>query len=225
MHSHPGRFRRQSLKFALYACLFLCPAFAGLADRVFDNISNFETGVSGANISVTGGTPNTFMGDGYALVPGTTNITGFDIFPANLSGVNFTGVTITIFVWGNVNTGTVNASSPAFSNLLATYTVTVTATFNSGTFLAIEGNPAGTSPGLTLATPLNIAGTNIGLSFNVQGTTDGINYSSYNSLTSLIAYGTPPTAGGQLFNGYFRNVNSEANGNFTAGLRSLGVNN
>jgi hypothetical protein len=69
---------------------------------------------------------------------------------------------------------------------------------------------------------LSIPSTTIGLTFNYQGTTDGVTYNSVNSLTSLIEYGMPPTVGSQLFNGYYRNANSEVDGNFTSTLRSLG---
>src|SRR5215470_10896382 len=91
---------------------------------VFDNISNFENGVPGATNASTGSTPNYFMGDGYLLTPGTTNISGFDVFPVNLSGTTFTGLKITIYVWGSVNTsGIVDSITPAFGNLLTNYTV------------------------------------------------------------------------------------------------------
>src|SRR5438874_1974935 len=100
-------------------------AFAPLGKAavvVFDNMSNYENGVSGTGIASTSSTPNYFMGDGYLLTPGTTSITGFDIFPVNQSGTSFIGLRINIYVWGSVNlSGTVNASTPAFSSLLAQY--------------------------------------------------------------------------------------------------------
>ena len=168
-------------------------------------------------------TPNYFMGEGYTLKPGTSDITGFDIYPVNLSGVNYTGLRINIFVWGSVNTsGTVNASTPAFGNLLATYTLTASGAFNTGFYFPFEGVPNGVNPGITLATPLAIPSTTIGLTFNYQGTTDGVNYASANNLSSLISYGTPATVGSLVFSGYYRNVNSEVNGNFTSALRTLG---
>ena len=70
------------------------------------------------------------MGDGYNLAAGTTAITGFDVYPVNVSGVNYTGLKINIFVWGSVNTsGTVNATTPAFGNLLASYSLTSSGAF------------------------------------------------------------------------------------------------
>jgi hypothetical protein len=192
------------------------------AGVVFDNMSNFEAGNASANVDATGATPNTFMGDGYCLTPGITNITGFDLFPANLSGTTFTGLKITVYVWGNVNTGTVNGGNPAFGNLLASYTLTVAGTFDSGFYYPFEASPVGSAPGIQLATPLAITGTNIGISISYEGTTDGVTYDTVDNLTSLISYGTAPTVGSQLFNGYFRNVNSETDGNFTRSLRSLG---
>jgi hypothetical protein len=193
------------------------------ATLVFDNASNFENEVAGASANVTGSTPNTFMGDGYTLTPGTSDITGFDLFPVNLSGTAYTGIKINIFVWGTVNTGAVSAATPAFGNLLGSYTLTESGTFTSGFYFPIENATPGSAPGITLTTPLAIPSTTIGLSFNYQGTTDGITYNNVNSLTSIIAAGTVPTVGSQTFDGYYRNANSEVNGNFTSTLRSLGL--
>ena len=190
---------------------------------VFDNMSNFDNGVPGANITSSGSAPNTFMGAGYVLTPGTTSITGFDIYPGNLSGVNFTGLKINIFVWGSVNTGTVNASTPAFGNLLGTYTLTTSGAFDNGFYFPFESATPGITPGITLTSPLAIPGTTIGLTFNYQGTTDGVTYNNVNGLTSIISYGTPPSTGSLVFNGYYRNANSEVDGNFTSSLRTLGL--
>jgi MYXO-CTERM domain-containing protein len=199
-------------------------ASAGSA-LVFDNVSSFLGGAAGAAAASTSSTPNTFMGDGYTLLAGTTAITGFDLFPANQSGLTFTGLKINVFVWGTVNTGTVSAAAPAFSNLLGSYSANTTGSFASGFFFPIQGTPAGTMAGFQLASPLNIASTTIGLTVNYQGTTDGINYSNVNSLTSLITYGVPATMGSQVFNGYYRNANGENDGNFTSSLRGLGQSN
>jgi hypothetical protein len=193
---------------------------------VFDNISDLENGVAGAAANATSSTPNTFMGCAYTLAPGTTSITGFDLFPVNLSGTTFNALKINIWVWGTVNTGTVNASTPAFGNLLGSYTLTSSGTFASGFYYNYEGSPVGGSPGIALGTPLAIPSTTIGLTFNYQGSTDGgVTYNNVNSLTSLITSGTPPTVGSLVFNGYYRNANSEVNGNFTSTLRSLGLQN
>ena len=197
-----------------------CNSF-GQGVAVFDDMSNYENSVPGANAVFTSSTPNSFMGDGYLLTPGTTNITGFDVFPVNETGITFTGLQITIYVWGSVNQGTVNSITPAFGNLLETYTATITQEIDSGFFYSIEGFPVGSGPGLVLTTPLTISGTNIGITINTQGTTDGINYSNYDSLSSTISYGTPATIGGEDFNGYYRNLNSEMDGNFIEGLRTL----
>jgi hypothetical protein len=209
--------------FCLAIVIGLVTASLSKAEVVFDNMSNYEGGDASAHITTTGSTPNTFMGDGYILKAGTINITGFDIFPANLSGTTFTGLKITIYVWGSVNTGTVNAGTPAFGNLLASYTTTVSGNFVSGSYYPFESFPVGSAPGIQLGTPLAISGTNIGISISYQGTTDGVNYGTVNSLTSLISYGTAPSVGSQQFNGYFRNANSEVNGNFTSSLRTLGL--
>jgi hypothetical protein len=203
-------------------------AFASFGQGVvvFDNVTNFETGVPGATNVLTGSTPNSFMGDGYLLTPGTTNITGFDVFPANLTGTDFSGgLQINIYVWGSVNLGAVNSTTPAFSNLLAVLTTYSFSDFPSGFAFSLEGSPRGSAPGFVLAQPLAIPGTNVGITFNYQGSTDGINFASFDNLYSLISYGTPADVGGQDFNGYFRNVSSEMTGNFNEGIRSLGLTN
>ena len=205
---------------------FACASF-GQGVVVFDNVSNFEQGVPGATTAGIGSTPNSFMGDGYLLMPGTTNITGFDIFLANNTGIDFSGgLQINIYVWGSVNQGTVNSGTPAFSNLLATYTsFDVVDDFPSGSAFSFEGSPAGSSPGFVLSSPLTIPGTNVGITFNYEGSTDGINFASHDDLNSFISYGTPASVGSNEFNGYFRNVSSEMTGNFIEGFRTLGFTN
>ncbi|MFL6542173.1 MAG: PEP-CTERM sorting domain-containing protein [Chthoniobacterales bacterium] len=209
---------------ALPLLLVLIAAPLAQADTlVFDNVSNFRNGVAGASGASTSSTPNTFMGDGFALLSGTQNISGFDLYPVNASGTNFTGIKITVYVWQTVNTsGTVNATTPAFSNLLNSYTATFSGSFTTGFYYPLESASPGVTPGFVLGTPLTISGTQIGLTFNYQGTTDGVTYNNVNSLTSLITYGTPPTVGSNVFSGYYRNANSETNGNFTSALRTLG---
>jgi hypothetical protein len=202
--------------------LALLSAASVKADVVFDNMSNYEGGNTNSHIASTGSTPNTFMGDAYTLTSGTTDITGFDIFPVNLSGTSYTGIRINIYVWGTVNLGAVSAAAPAFGDLLGSYSLTSSGTFSTGFFFPFEGSPVGSAPGITLGTPLVIPSTTIGVTFNYQGTTDGVTYNSINSLTSLIQYGMAPTVGSQVFNGYYRNASSEVNGNFTSTLRSLG---
>jgi len=183
----------------------------------FDNVPT-----AGFSAFSTSSTPNTFMGDGYNLGAGTTKITGFDVYPVNTSGLNFTGLKINIYVWGAVNTsGTVNATTPAFGSLLGTYSFTASGAFNNGFYFPFENVP-GVTPGLSLATPLTVPG-QIGLTFNYQGTTDGVNYVSANNLTSIIS-SNAPTVGSEVFAGYYRNAGTptETDGNFTSSLRSLG---
>ena len=200
------------------------PTLAQAAQLVFDNMSSFESGNTNAHVSATSSTPNTFMGAGYNLLAGTYDITGFDIYPVNLTGTAFNALKLNIFVWGSVNTsGTVNSTTPAFGNLLASYTLTSAGSFSSGFYFSFEGSPNGVNPGISLATPLAIPTSTVGISFNYQGSTDGgVTYNSVNSLTSLIKYGVTADVGSEVFNGYYRNANSESDGNFTSSLRSLG---
>jgi hypothetical protein len=195
---------------------------------VFDNSTAFRTVAAGASAVSTSSTPNTFMGDAYVLTPGTTSISGFDLYPVNASGTNFTGLKINIFVWGTVNLGAVSAGSPAFSNLLASYTLTSSGAYTTGFYFPFESATPGSAPGIELASPLSIPSTMIGVTVNYQGTTNGVTYSSLNNLTSVIAAGAapggvPPAVGTEVFVGYYRNANSETNGNFTSTLRSLAV--
>jgi hypothetical protein len=219
------KIRSQILAFSGAAAIILS-ALSSKADLVFDNISNYQGGNTNAGISSTSSTPNTFMGGGYTLLPGTTSITGFDLYPVNLSGTAYTGLKLNIFVWGNVNTsGTVNSTTPAFGNLLGTYTSILTGSYNTGFYFPLQGSPVGTAPGITLGSPIALTGTTIGLTFNFQGTTDGLTYNNANSLTSLISYGMLPSVGSQVFNGYYRNAAGETDGNFVSSLRSLGLQN
>ena len=219
--------RRASLgtaAFALGVGLSALSAHPAAAQTlVFDDLSNLANSVTGAAGTATSSTPNTFMGDGYTLLNGTTDITGFDVTPVNLSGTTFTGLKGTIYVWGTVNTGTVSAAAPAFSNLLGSYTFTSTpGTYTSGFYYTFQGGSPGITPGITLAAPLMLASNTIGLTMSYQGTTDGITYATANNLSPLITAGTVPTVGSEMFNGYYRNANSETNGNFTSSLRALG---
>ena len=187
---------------------------------VFDHMSDIENGVTGAAAYSTSSTPNTFMGDGYNLLAGTTGITGFDLYPLNGTTTTYDHLKITFYVWGTVNTGTVSATAPAFSNLLGAYTLTSAGTFTNGFYYKYE-NPVGGA--IQLSNPLAISSTQIGLTFNYQGSTDGgATYASANNLTSIIATGTPAQIGSDVFSGYYRNANSETNGNFTSSLRALG---
>ncbi len=206
----------------------LASASTSNATLIFDNMDG--TAASGApSLTSTGSTPNTFMGDAYTVDPNTTDITGLDLFPVNLSGTNFTNLKLNIYIWGTVNTGTVAAGTPAFSNLLGSYALTSTGTFTSGFFYSFVSATPGVTPGITFGTPLVLpAGDNtLGLTLNYQGSTDGVTYNNVNSLTSIISTGAgaAPTVGSDVFNGYYRNAASETNGNFTSTLRSLGLTN
>ncbi len=190
---------------------------------LFDDISAAESGVTGASITATSSTPNTYLGDGYVLATGAKDITGFDLFPYNNTGTNYTGLSLTVYVWGTINTGTVSATAPAFSNLLGTYTATSTGTFNTGSYYSFQTGSPGATPAITLGTPLQLTSNTVGLTFAYQGTTDGVTFANANNLTSIISYGVAPTVGSEVFNGYYRNANSETNGNFTSATRTLGV--
>lgn len=219
-----AKFLRNMLFVFLMAALrLLAPEAAEASQLVFDNFSSFENGVASAKVTATSFTPNTFMGDAYTLVAGTTDITGLDIYPVNLSGTTYDALKMNIFIWGSVNTsGTVNATTPAFSDLLGSYTFTSTGSFNSGFFFPMEGTPDAVNPGIVLGSPLAIPSTTIGITFNYEGSIDGgATYNNINDLSSLISYGVPPNIGSDVFSGFYQNANGETDGNFTSLLRTL----
>src|ERR1039457_7157023 len=132
----PKKQQSRVAKLAVLSGLAALALFAATAQAqiAFNNVPT-----SGFGAFSTSSTPNYFMGDAYNLAAGSTAITGFDLYPVNTSGVNFTGLHINIYVWGTVNTsGTVNATTPAFSNLLGSYTLTEAGSFNSGFYFPVE---------------------------------------------------------------------------------------
>ena len=182
---------------------------------VFDNVNN------GESLTGTGSTPDTFIGDGYNLAPGTVDLTSFVLYPVNFTtSTTFTNIQETVYVYGAVNnTGTVSATTPAFSNLLGSFTATIAGSFGINSYF-----PTTLTPTVPLVLPVGT--TQIGLSFSDQGSTDGgVTYALTQGLTTIISDTTTPLVGSDVFNGYYRNVNSETNGNFTAGIRSLGLTN
>jgi hypothetical protein len=211
---------RRFVLFATVAMILSIGQAQAQVTCVFDNYS-----VRGGAFS-TSSTPNTFMGDGFNLLANTTDIRGFDIYPVNTSGTNFNALKIDIYVWGTVNTsGTVNSTTPAFSNQLAHYTLTSTGTFTSGFFFPFESAQPGILPGITLASPLTIPSLQVGVTLAYQGSTDGgTTYNSVNNLTSIITGNGNTILGSNVFNGYYRNAGTptETDGNFTSALRALG---
>ena len=100
----PGCFARLRLV-AAAAITNMALVNAARASLLFDNISDYESDVAGASVTDTSSTPNTFMGDGYVLATGATDITGLDLFPVNLTGTTYTGLEIGVYVWGHCEHG------------------------------------------------------------------------------------------------------------------------
>ncbi len=209
----------QSATLALGLAALAAPSHA---DLVFDNVSNVQNAVAGASGSGQSAGNTVEMGGAYTLLAGTTEITGFDLFPVNVtSATNFDALQMTVFVWGTVNTGTVNAANPAFSNLLGTFTAT-SATLSDGYthghfFNFQSATSPGVAPGIALSTPIALNGsTTIGLTMFVQGSTDdGATFKSVSALGTLVTTGTPATVGSNVFNGFYRG--NSIGGNFTSG--------
>ena len=198
---------------------------------LFDNM----TSVAPNSLANVTSTPNTFMGDAFVLAPGANDLTGLDLFPYLGSGTSYVGLKLNFYIWGNVNTGSVTASAPAFSDLIGSYSLTFHRSYPSGYYYNFESATPGVTPGIPLPSPLLLPSTVstvdnsngtvsdlIGITFNFQGTTDGTNFNSANGLTPIISPNLP-TTGANYFNGYYRNANSEMNGNFTSSIRSLGL--
>jgi hypothetical protein len=204
-------------------------ASTGHAAVVFDDISAYQAGVTGAGVSAVS-SPNQSIGDAFTLAPGTVDITGFDLYPVNLvSNKTYNALKLNIYVWGGVNTGTVSASSPAFSDLLGSYSATFTGSFPTGYFFSFESANPGVTPGISLAAPLAVTGPSVGISINVQGSTNGgATYSTVTNLTSLITYGAAPTVGSEPFSGFYASTGNSSNYTtgpyaFTSGYSNEGL--
>jgi hypothetical protein len=207
---------KSALRIAASLALCATASLSHASPIVFDNYTG-HLGNNPVGYTTTSSAPNTFMGAGYQLAAGTKTITGFELFPANQTFQTYTGLKINLWVWDTVNMSTVNADNPAFSNLLGSYSFMHDLThFNGGNFFPTTQN---------LAAPLLLNDEIIGITFNIQGTVDGINFFNSQNLTSLVSFGAAASVGNHVFDGYYRNVNSETNGNFTGTLRSLGLSN
>jgi hypothetical protein len=216
---------------------------AGVGE-VYDNWSAVEnnngTTDDGADAFSSTGIPDSFIGSAIGLAPGTQYITGFDLFPTNVTNelatptnVTFTAIKLNIYVWGTVNSGTTSASNPAFGDLLTPTPLSLTIGINPnlppGYYVPLEGDHA-SSPGIILNTPLQLPSntSSIGLTVEVQGTTQNLSsgnltFSDYNGLNNYVVGGTAepaPLVGYDPEDGWYRNANGETNGNFTSTLRS-----
>ena len=195
---------------------------------IFDAI----TGLAGA--SGTTSTPNTFIGeaiDGSAAGGLAPKLTGFDCAIVNFTGatVTTTNLRLNAYVWGtHLNSGAGNV----FSNLLATYTVDFgPVSLATSSFIPIESATPGVTPGVVLATPLQLTSNqNWGMTFNWQTeTATPGTYVSTNNFTQALrvtgpfAVGTPDFAAPNF--GYYRNAGSENTGNFLfSSARNIGAN-
>ena len=234
IHGRRG-LRVRRVQWAVAAGMLGCAGISQTqATLLFDNVTAFQTGAGTAGGTGTSSPFGTFEGDPYTLAAGGTNIAGFDVFPVNFSTQTFNALKINIFVWGTVNTNlsTVNASNPAFGNLLGSYSLTtVGGSFAPNTYRSYATGTPGTSPGITLGTPLSMAGlttaNRLGLSFNYQGSTDGgTTYNTVAGLTSIITYNASATTGSLLLSDFYYNRGNESNGNFiTSPVAFGGINN
>jgi hypothetical protein len=238
--------RLKQLRTAVAVMGFL-PMAKAEADTLFDNAS----AAFANNFNSTGGTTatatytvarvaDTFIGGGYILPAGTADIYGFDPFPINGTSQTLSVVAITMYVWGSVNTtGTVNPSTPAFSNLLGTVTDFIDYSSVGGLPPGFFGTPGGATANgngdpygaFVLSKPIVLPNTTVGVTFNNQGSVDGgATFNSLQGLTSLIPYNVGPTVGTAIFNGFYRNGynsgsgaigSAETDGNFRSPLNTF----
>jgi hypothetical protein len=201
--------------------LLSASASAVYAGVDYDNLITIEN-----DTTKTGGfgvTPanDTFIGGAFTLSPKATDITGFDLVGDNMTSTNFTDVEVFVYVWGTVNTGTVDTSHPAFSNLLNEYGYDLgPAAANS--VIDLQYLP-GAIPDLPVSPALQLSGsTTIGLTVNYMGSTDNVNYASVTGLTSYLSESLPPSPGSNPLPGFYRNNATETDGNFVSALRNVG---
>jgi MYXO-CTERM domain-containing protein len=193
----------------------LSAASLAQADIVFNNVIAPPGGTSpGYNASTSN--PNTFMGGRFQLAAGTNRIDSIAVTAGNLTTGAISYLRATVYVWDNINTGTVSSTDPAFSGLLGTYSADFNLTaapLAASTFNLFE---------ITLGKAgLNIADTLIGITVNLQSSADGVTFSSLQNLTSIVTHGVPAFVGSNPVNGFYRNAGGETNGNFNSGLRSI----
>ena len=209
-------------------------SFADSSSVAYDSANAFEHATNGAFGIPVPFLPNTFMGAAVMLTPGTTSISGLDLYVTNLTGARVTGLRINVFIWDTINTGPYSSSNPAFSNLLGTFSWTRDAvSIRQGGLYGITGASRGVDPGLTLDRPLSLGDTSIGLTMNFQRlASDGVSYESVDGLSGLFVIDGRLTTGSDIFpNHYFRNAQGEADGNFISGpyangapqLKSIGL--
>ena len=190
---------------------------------------------------------DSFEGEAYVVPAGTTDLTGMDFWFGNSTndstlspypqynggaGTTYNALKVTIYVWGTVTPSPLLNSSnpalsptnPAFSNLLATESFVDHSTVPVDTHAyAYEDQGApGVFPGISFANlsgPVALNGlTTVGITINVQGSTDGgTTFANIAGLTPLIDADVPPTVGATQTDAFYINDSGEANGNFTSG--------
>jgi hypothetical protein len=223
------RKNRQASPLVLAATLVATALISGSAahaDVLYDNITApGPFGIGAASTSEPPQTPNSWFGDAVNLAASASDITGVDLFVQNDSGESFNAFRGTIDIWGLVNTGTVNSSSPAFGDLLGSDSFGGSGNYPNNGGQGFVGN--GGLPGLAFTNPIDINGAStIGISINIQWSNNGGGtFASYNNAGALLAYNGTTATGSGVFNGYYVNLAGESNGNFVTPLQSNGKSN
>lgn len=146
----------------------------------------------------------------------------------NIAAGSYTSTRIRVQFWGGYDP-TATGATPVFSNPLTTSAgAAAPLVFTTGVFNPTA--PTNTNFTLTINGAITLpAGANLGVTVNWQGSTDGINFTDDDNLTtalrnpatsSAIAVGTNLTPD----SGYYRNAGSETDFNFLASsARNLGA--
>ncbi len=226
--------RRAALAVASATWAIGALASSASADVVFDNATAAIYGIGSTaatgHVDATTSSGDSFMGGAFNLAPGTADLTGVTSYFDNITGLvsspgtTFNAVKATVYIYGTYTPGT-PTGTPAFSNLLGTYSQTISGTFApTASRTSIYSVGGSGSPGISFAPLVLPTGTTqIGLTFNYQGSSDnGKTFSSLTGLTPVISYtnqgGTDgPTVGSDAFNGYLLDRSGEGTGNFTNG--------
>jgi len=219
-----GRRSRIQLVIAAAAVLstIVLSGKANAQSLIFDNLSAFETDAPGAAAAYDPGPGETIVGGNFSLPGGTISLSGFDVAVINDSATTVPDLQVNIYVWGSVNTGPFSSTTPAFSNLLGSYSTDLAVNLAQGDYKTLQSGEPGANPGIALATPLMIpvGTTGIGVSYGFESssTLNGV-YAPKTGLTSLVTYGVPPTTdlSGSYYPYFFYNTGGETNGNFNEG--------
>jgi hypothetical protein len=176
--------------------------------------------VTGANLTFTGSTPRTYMGQGFSIADpgGAPAISSMHIVMVTAAAVNYQNTLLRVEFWNNYN----SANNPVFSNPVGGGVQN----FTTGAFSST--GPAAFEFTLNFASPIPLSGlTGHGFSINWQSDPTGTGtFADDSNLTSALrSTGSANILIGSNDNpgsGYYRNASGETDFNFqSADARTL----